>query len=152
MMALKQPQPVSPWKAVYLCALAIVSPARFEVFAEKDVADLETRPNAAPLYRATVLQHPFLHSLFLVVASGLVGLILGAVTCRFVGKSDLWITALQTIGALLLLWATLFVRSSEIDTYSCATLTERVNQWLYRSMYCLGTAILVSTLPWALCS
>jgi len=151
-MALKQPQPVSLWKAVYLCAMAIVSPARFEVFAEKDAADLDTRPDAAPRYRATVLRHAFLRSLVLVGASGLVGLIFGAVACRFVGKSDLWITTLQTIGALLLLWATLFVRSSEIDTFSCATLTERVNQWLYRSMYCLGTAILVSTLPWASCS
>ena len=46
-------------------------------------------------------------------------------------------------GAGLLLWGTLFVRGYDIQTYGGVTLTERVNQWVYRTMYCAGTALLV---------
>ena len=47
------------------------------------------------------------------------------------------VTALAVIGACLLLWGTLFVRGWEIQTYKGRSLTERVNQWLYRALYCI---------------
>lgn len=55
---------------------------------------------------------------------------------------------LQIAGTCLLLWGTLFVRGWNIQTYGGVTLTERVNQWLYRTLYCVGTAVLVSSLAW----
>ena len=46
-----------------------------------------------------------------------------------------------------MLWGTLFVRGWEIQTYSGVTLVERVNRWLYRALYCSGTALIVASLP-----
>jgi hypothetical protein len=151
-MALKQPRPVPFWRAVHLCFLAIFSPRRFDKYEQPDLIDLETRPNATERYRVTKVQRAFLHSLGLVLASGVVGLVLGTIACHYIGKSDLGVATLQTVGAALVLWATLAVRGWDIETFAGVTLTERVNQWIYRSLSCLGTAILVMTVPWASCS
>ena len=62
------------------------------------------------------------------------------------------VAALQVVGASLLLWATLFVRGFEIQTYAGVTLTERVNQWLYRFMYCVGTLLIVYSLAFKACA
>ena len=62
------------------------------------------------------------------------------------------VAALQVVGASLLLWATLFVRGFEIQTNAGVTLTERVNQWLYRFLYCVGTALIVYSLAFQLCA
>ena len=58
------------------------------------------------------------------------------------------ITAVQVLGAALLLWGTLFVRGWEIQSFAGVTLSERVNQWLYRFLYCAGTIVVV----WSLAS
>jgi hypothetical protein len=53
---------------------------------------------------------------------------------------------LQVVGAAILLWATLFVRGWDIQTMGGVSLTERVNQWIYRLLYCLGTTVIVVSL------
>lgn len=53
---------------------------------------------------------------------------------------------LQIFGATIVLWATLFVRGWEIQTIGGITLTERVNRWIYRLLYCSGTAAIVASL------
>jgi hypothetical protein len=103
-------------------------------------------------YRIDHVRRALFYSLALVLASGLVGVVLGNVACHCIGKSDVWVTTLQVVGAGLVLWATLAVRGWEIQTFASVTLTERVNQWIYRSLSCFGTAILVMTVPWASCS
>jgi hypothetical protein len=40
----------------------------------------------------------------------------------------------------------LFVRGWDIQTLGGVTLTERVNRWIYRLLYCLGTAAIVTSL------
>jgi len=64
------------------------------------------------------------------------------------GPDKSTITVLQISGALLLLWGTLFVRGFEIQSYTCATLSERVNQWLYRALYCIGTSVIICSVVW----
>ena len=56
------------------------------------------------------------------------------------------VPALQIFGVTVLLWATLFVRGWDIQTLGGVTLTERVNRWIYRLLYCLGTAAIVASL------
>ena len=53
---------------------------------------------------------------------------------------------LQIFGATVLLGATLFVRGWDIQSWGGVTLTERVNRWIYRFLYCLGTAVIVASL------
>jgi hypothetical protein len=78
------------------------------------------------------------------IAAGYIGgRLLGAVSGQATG---LLIRGLQAFGATILLWATLFVRGWDIQTIGGVTLTERVNRWIYRLLYCLGTAVIVASL------
>lgn len=45
----------------------------------------------------------------------------------------------------------LFIRGWEIQTHAGVTFTERVNQWIYRFLYCAGTTAIVCSLAWPQC-
>jgi hypothetical protein len=130
------------------CLLVIASASRF----------LEFQKTAAPTLGATiasddssahVVHDAFWLSLLLVVVSCIAGAVAGATAGDVFGPvSARVISAIQIVGALLLLWGTLFVRGWQIQTYKGITLIERVNQWIYRTLYCLGTGVLVASLTW----
>jgi len=147
-MALKKPTPVSPFRAIYLCAIAILLPSKFDALERENSKGLETAPND-DRYRVQHIRQGLFESLIWVIASGAIGYVFGILLCRVVGRYDFLIAAFQVVGAMLLLWATLAVRGWQIQTFSGATLTERVNQWIYRFLYCLGTALVVLTLGWS---
>jgi hypothetical protein len=98
---------------------------------------------------ASVVRHALLLSLVFVLISGLIGFISGFIAKIVFGTATgATIKILQVCGALILLWATLFVRGWEIQTYAGVTFSERVNQWVYRALYCVGTAIILFSLAW----
>jgi hypothetical protein len=143
---------VSFLRALKLCAFGIFFPQKL---VEAERTDEEVRksfsqppPNPAP--RAKKLRGAFWVSLILVLCSALAGYAAGkiAVTATTISPSRV-VGSLQIIGATLLLWATLFVRGWDIQTIGGVTLTERVNQWIYRFLYCLGTAVVVASLALA---
>jgi hypothetical protein len=149
-MALKLPRPVTFIGACYLCALAFFAPSKFDKIEKDDAEKIESDPNVtAP--RILAVRRAFVGSLVLVVISSVIGVAFGYASCKVVGKSEFWIGFLQISGAGLLLWATLAVRGWEVQTFANTTLTERVNQWLFRSLYCIGTALLVLTVAWGNC-
>ena len=127
-MALKQPRPVSFWRAIYLCVVAIFSPEKFEKWDQEDRADLETRPNATARYRIDWVRRALFYSLALVLASGLVGVVLGNIACRCIGKSDVWVTTLQVVGAGLVLWATLAVLAGPRPSTSFAAYAAQIGK------------------------
>lgn len=151
-MANTHPTQVSFIRAAWLCALLILSPVRFEAAEDADNKKLNSAP---PIdrhrSRAATVRHALFGSGCLVFLAGAVGYLsglgLGSLHCARPGHIGL----LQIVGTCLLLWGTLFVRGWDIQTYGGVTLTERVNQWLYRFLYCTGTAVLVSSLSWTQC-
>jgi hypothetical protein len=134
--------------AVWACILVIFSPNRFLVFQDKKTKSLGI-PAASNDDSVFVVSRAFWVSLILVVVSGAVGATVGLLCGRAFGaatpRTIYW---LQIGGVSLLLWGTLFVRGWEIETFDGRTLIERVNRWIYRALYCVGTAILVSSLTW----
>lgn len=153
-MADTRPTPVGILRAVHLCLLLLFAPKKL---IEAQEADAKTRnnhtDNTEREHSAYIVRRALGYSLLLVLSAGVIGytagLMLGA-TCGC-GSTKL-IAWLQVAGASLLLWGTLFVRGWEIETWSGVTFTERVNQWLYRSLYFIGTAVLVCSLAWPQCS
>lgn len=147
-MADTLPTPASFFRACRLCALLLVAPKRFieiekqDNIARKGFTKAEGNPANSRLVRAA-----FLKSLALVLASSSAGFALGKVMHTFdrCATPDT-VTCTQIAGAALLLWGTLFVRGWEIQTYGGVSLTERVNQWLFRSLYCAGTVLVVYSL------
>lgn len=135
-------------QAIWACLLAIFSPKHFLLFQEGQ-SKAQGIPAASDNSSVFVIRRAFWLSLVMVISSGALGGFVGLVAGRVLGiASPYLIGTLQVIGACLLLWGTLFVRGWEIQTYKGHTLIERVNQWIYRTLYCVGTAVLVASLIW----
>ena len=152
-MANTQPTPVGFLKAVCLVWLLLIRPKRFLELQAEDSKALNLVTNPKKEDGAFVVRRAFFKSFLLVLVSGTVGYVAGlvfggVVTCA----SANLISWLQVIGASVLLWGTLFIRGWEVQTYGGVTLTERVNQWIYRTLYCVGTAVLVCSLAWPTCN
>jgi hypothetical protein len=139
-------------RALKLCAFGILSPQKL---VEAEVSDEKVRktfsqPPPGPAPRAMKLRRAFWVSFILVLCSVVLGYAAGKIAAAVSGiTTSRLIGVLQIIGATLLLWATLFIRGWDIQTIGGVTLTERVNQWIYRFLYCLGTAVVVASLALA---
>lgn len=153
-MADTRPTQVGLFGAVRLCVLLLCSPSKF---IEAEQRDIDARKNyttdeAAP-HRAFIVRRIFITSLLLVLFSAAIGWGLATIVSALgrcsTPQTVVW---LQVVGAGLLLWGTLFVRGWEIQTFSGGTFTERVNQWLYRFLYCAGTSVIVYSLAFPPCS
>lgn len=153
-MADSRPTSVSFIRAVQLCLLLLLAPERF-IAAEKE--DIGARNNytdrPATLERAYVVRRAFRSSFLLIVLFGAVGLgagkFMSALGRCAPPETVMW---LQIVGGCLLLWGTLFVRGWEIQTYSGVVFTERVNQWLYRFLCCVGTSVAVYSVAFSHCT
>lgn len=155
-MADTRPTSVSLFGAIHLCILLLFAPQRF---IEKEKQDAEARNNysacgaAQDKHGAYIVRRAFAYSLLLVLIFGGIGYGTGLALGATIGcATTTFLSWLQIAGASLLLWGTLFVRGWEIETWAGVTLTERVNQWLYRALFCVGTAVLVCSLSWPLCT
>lgn len=152
-MADTRPTPLSFPAALRLCLLLLVSPKRFTEEEKADqIARSNYRDSSPQLERAVVVRSAFFKSFCLVVAFSAVGYLAGKVM-GMLGRcaTPEAISLAQVIGAAVLLWGTLFVRGWEIQSFSGVQLSERVNQWLYRGLYCIGTAVVVYSLSFAQC-
>ncbi len=140
---------IGPARALQLCAFAAFCPQKL-VKAEREDEEARKRlPQPPPPEepRAFKVRRGLWAALVWVlcsIAAGylggkLVGTVSGAATASLV-------RALQILGAMILLWATLFVRGWDIQSLGGVTLTERANRWIYRLLYCLGTAAIVTSL------
>jgi hypothetical protein len=153
-MADTRPTPVGFFGAVRLCILLLLAPKKL---IEAQDSDAKARNNYTERvereHSAHIVRRALLYSLLLVLLSGAIGYSSGLALGSWRGcATTKFIAWLQIAGACLLLWGTLFVRGWEIETHCGVTFTERVNQWLYRFLYCVGTAVLVCSLSWPQCA
>ena len=151
-MADTRPTKLKFSKIIYLCCLAIINPKKL---IKEEENDKEVRKNFPPAgqkeHHIYVVRRAFWHSLGFIILSALLGGLAGlSLHYNFTQPGSHLIAFLQVLGACLLLWGTLFIRGWEIQTYCDVTLTERVNRWIYRILYCTGTSIIVCSLIWVL--
>jgi hypothetical protein len=137
-------------RKMVLCFQVIFAPGTMMAAELKDnEAQKALRSGGKPRHGAYIVRRAFWTALALVIGAILLGLICGRVLRFFIGRPiPELVTWLQIIGAGLLLWGTLFVRGWDIQTYGGVSLTERVNQWIYRFLYFLGTAVLTLSVAW----
>ena len=152
-MANTTPTRVSFFRAIWLCVQLLFAPRQFKHAQDADNLILNANGSGeSEDTRHMAVRRAFVSSFLLVVASSLLGY--GAARlASMLGScsSPQFVTWLQVVGACLLLWGTLFVRGWEVQTFGGVSLTERVNHWLYRGLYCLGTAVIVFSLAWPSC-
>lgn len=146
--------PVKFLSAVHLCFLLLFCPKKFQQRQDEDNEQLKMLDSNGEErnHPSLVVRGAFFTSFLLVLVSGAIGFAPGfAMTKCAICASSKVIAWLQIVGACILLWGTLFIRGWEIQTHGGVTLTERVNQWIYRALYCFGTAVLVFSIAWDQC-
>jgi uncharacterized membrane protein len=135
--------------AVWACLLAIFSPKKFISFQRHHAKKLNILVATEDENNIHIINKAFWKSLVIVVTSAAIGGIAGLIAGQLFGlASSRLIAVLQVAGACVLLWGTLYVRGWEIATFKKDSFTERINQFLYHTLYCVGTSLLVASLTW----
>jgi len=159
---------MNPVRAVIL---VLVAPSRFiEAAVQHDVeAEWETNAQWRSAYpdqrvpqerlqkfrdlaatRTAKLRASVFGSLVTTIAAIIAGFGTGALLQRLFGPSPpLLVDGLQVVGAAVFLSATLAEAGREIESWTQRTLAEKVNKWVFRTLYVLGTFILVISIAWS---
>lgn len=140
---------INVFRRLYLVFIALVNPNKFN---EEEVKDNKLRanlPEAKELSKIEKVRLALFTSLIIVMLAWLVGYMLGVVLQSQCGAPDSrTISFLQSLGAVILLLATIAVRGNEIATWDGVTLSERVNRWIFEALYFIGTTLLVISVSW----
>ena len=135
------------YKKLYYAFLLIFNVNEFILIENDHNNRLPQRDRHSDPPRAKKLRTALINSFLIVTAAGIIGFL----TSLVMNISNYKLTQtgkiiLQFSSALVLLWGTLFLRGWEIQSYNGETLTERINQFIYRSLYFIGTVLIVLTL------
>jgi len=136
-------------RVIYLCILGAFCPGKLveAEFADEEVRNALPQPPPPEKPRAYKVTRALWASLAWVMCSIAVGYLSGRILNAVFRKPvPVLVKSLQIAGATLLLWATLAVRGWDILSFGGVTLTERVNRWIFRFQYCLGTVAIVASL------
>lgn len=100
--------------------------------------------------RTTKIRTALFVAAFSTVLAVLAGVIAGSTLQDIYGRpSSMTLAVLQVLGAGIILTATLAVLGWEIQSYKGQSLPEKVNRWLFRAQYWLGTFLFVMSVAWA---
>lgn len=80
----------------------------------------------------------------------ILGFLVGAVVGAAVGAALKFAIGIVVLGTTILLWASLAVQGWNIQTADGVTLSERLNQWVFRTLYFLGTVLISAGSVWSL--
>jgi len=148
-MADTRPTKIGPIRALQLCAFGAFFPQKLVEAERADEEDRRRLPQPLPPEEPKAIKvrrglwAALVWVLSSIAAGYLAGKLLGTVSGAAIATL---VRVLQIIGVMILLWATLFVRGWDIQSLGGVTLTERVNRWIYRLLYCFGTATIGASL------
>lgn len=100
-------------------------------------------------HRTLGLRGTLVRTAVFVFGSAAIGLILGMVCHRFIGPiPNALASALQAVGAAVLLWGTLWQLSKDFQSFGGKTLPERVHSWIFNCLYTFGTVLFFVVYGW----
>jgi hypothetical protein len=146
----REPYKISPMRAVVLLLFRPRAFVRESVRHDRSLRfDRHRRPQRAETTRRIRVALGW--GATLVVLSAAAGALAGLLLSYAFGPPrPMFIAGLQVAAGAILLWATLNYLGWEIQSYKGQNLGEKVNRWIFRGNYCLGTAVLVTSLTWPL--
>lgn len=102
------------------------------------------------LNRTLTVRRGFLLALYWVAAAFGAGVLVGRAGFYLLGSSNLAVFLLGGAGALLFFWATLALQGWRIASLSRSSLPERINEWIFKTLYLLGTLLVVASASWGI--
>lgn len=144
------PYKISPMRAIFLLFFRPRAFVRESMRHDRSLRfDRRRRPQRSETTRK--LRGALGWGAVLVVLSAAAGALTGRALYYIFGTPPpMFIAGLQVAAGAILLWATLSYLGWEIQSYKGQNLGEKVNRWIFRGNYCLGTVVLVSSLTWPL--
>ena len=161
----------SLWRAARDILLLLLRPQRFIARATQDAItrEFETNPNLLAQFpnrqlpeekrqtfeedarrRTCSIRRSVAGGFSLVAGTAALGWLSGFAAYQLLGPASTSETrVLQIAATALLLGATLSVLGWEIQSYKGVTLPERVNRWIFRTLYVLGTYLLLLSISWS---
>jgi hypothetical protein len=150
-------------------ALFFFCPRKFvEVSAEHDIAWIlstesdirasylrgEYKPNveehrANAQHRSVGLRRSLFHAGLVVLSAAVVGLLAGLLVQRLVGPLGSFASnLLQALAVGVILWATLWQLTRDLQSFGGSSLPERLHSWVFNSLYTVGTFVLFVVYGW----
>jgi len=150
-MALKIEKSRSIFQKTWLCWLALTNSTEFKRLEDDDNREINSTRSVDERARIEHLRNAYGSACRLMlmgcVAGGLVGMLLHW-TIGTANGSVIALVQVPAAGAVL--WATLAMVGWPIASFASVTLTELVNQWIYRFVSALGTALFVAAETWGI--
>ena len=143
------PTPASLRRMASLIWWAFTDTQRFHAEEAADNEILKAQTKRADATGLSKLREGLWQAFLWCLGSLAVGVLAGVTAPMLFGA---WVeVAIGTviIGTLIILWGTLALQGWEIQTFGGVTLTERVNRWVFRLFYALGTAFIVAGSVWS---
>ncbi len=114
----------------------------------------EYKPNVAEQHanakqRSEGLRRSLLDAAMVVLVSAVLGLVSGLLLQRQVGTLAAFASnLLQAVAVAVILWATLWQLTRDLQSFGGNSLPERVHSWIFNSLYTIGTFILFVVYGW----
>lgn len=107
----------------------------------------EYRANAEQ--RSSGLRRSLFHAAFVVLGASVVGVVVGLLAQRMLGSLGSFASnLLQALAVGVILWATLWQLTRELQSFGGGSLPERVHGWVFNSLYTVGTFVLFVVYAW----
>ncbi|MDY6961541.1 MAG: hypothetical protein V7774_09665 [Pseudorhizobium pelagicum] len=151
-MAVNTPNPSSLARKIALVWMAIVDPAQFEAEEDLDNALLNKRNPEPEISRLHVVRRAFAEALLWCFSALVLGTAVGVGALVVLGPNSRLTLAIVVLGTVILLYATLALQGWNIQSFGGVTLTEQLNRWVFRCLYCLGTFLIVVGSAWSVAS
>jgi hypothetical protein len=140
------------WFGLRATIFCLVAASRFDELAKSHDTKVNERAkvSSSDIYRSAEVRRAFSTSCLLTTVAVVTGYLSGAfLHCRIGVASTNSSAALQAASASVLLIATLAVVGWKIQSYGGESLVEKVNQWLTRSLFVVGTFCFSVYLGWS---
>lgn len=99
--------------------------------------------------RSSGLRRSLFHSAFVVLGAAVVGLLAGIIARHLLGSLGGFASnLLQVLAVGIILWATLWQLTRELQSFGGKSLPERVHGWIFNSLYTVGTIVLFVVYAW----
>ncbi|QLF71042.1 hypothetical protein FE840_016620 [Peteryoungia desertarenae] len=143
--------PLTFFQKARLVWLALFAPQAFISEEEADNAKLNAAPTSAHEgSRLHAIRSGLCQSAFWGLVAMGTGFAIGSLLGASIGPQLEFAIGIVVVGTTILMWATLALQGWSIQSFKGNTLSERLNQWIFRTLYVIGTALISAGSVWSL--